>query len=58
MGPASVQVAGNQARVEGIVLGRSEATTEPARQDRRKAAADRRGICGTTVQKLRFDAEC
>lgn len=58
MRPASVPVAGNQARVEGIILSRSEATTEPGRQYRRKAAADRRGIRGTTVQKLRFDAEC
>ncbi len=58
MGPASVPVPGNQARVEGIILGRSEATTEPGRQARRKNAAGRRRVCGTTVQKLRFDAEC
>jgi hypothetical protein len=58
MGPASVPVPGNQARVEGIILGRSEATTEPGRQARRKNAAGRRCVCGTTVRKLRFDAEC
>ncbi len=58
MGPASVPVTGNQARAEGIIIGRSETTTEPERQARRKNAAGRRCICGTTVQKLRFDAEC
>jgi hypothetical protein len=58
VGPASVPVTGNPARVEGIILGRSEAATEPGRQARRKNAAGRRCVCGTTVQKLRFDVEC
>jgi hypothetical protein len=60
VGPASVPETGDlyRARVEGIIIGRSEATTEPGRQDMRKNTADRRCICGTTVQKLRFDAEC
>ncbi len=60
MGPASVPVTGklHQARIEGIIFGRSEATTEPERQTRRKNAAGRRCICGITVQKLRFDADC
>ncbi len=60
MGPASVPVTGipHRARIEGIIFGRSEATTEPGRQTRRKNAAGRRFACGTTVQKLRFDADC
>ena len=59
-GPASVPGTGdpNGTRVDGIIFGRSEAATEPGRQARRKNAASHRLAYGTTVRKLRFDADC